>query len=710
MRPTVPLIAEYLKRFYNSTLPASRKAPTGGTSSNGDDAEGSSAEGSASDCDGEEGDDAEAGGESEEVEDDMVVDAVPGGDLGVIPRTVPSESSSSVIVTPPPKGFLVAKKRGKHYFVKDRTYGYRCLNCDCASQDLAVLKGIQCEPPEGSEARVEATTDAELELEKLRDLEAEGYQLQELLKFEQQQLEEMMLQHEIYELERQLAQEEHELHEAKIRSLEDAAREASKRSLDAVFEPAAEKNAGHVDAAASARDAGHMDVAAAEARDAGHMDAAAAEARDAGHMDGGATEARDAGHMDRGATEARDAGHVDRGATEARDAKRPRIEQSNTVRVSAVAGPDCFDTVPYDMEDVGLQNEGSGEGHCLTSEVSGVSPTRDEDDDDDAESVEADATELEEDKALEEEEEEEAKPAASKEPKTAKASKDDAKPKAKAGCKNKASKPNSSKPGAAQADAKQLAKEAKSRKSVAYHKAFKEAKDQGKSEEECRAAAKQVLLLRWMTTLAFEEKYEFFELFSGEGKVTQLWHAEGLSTASFDKLYGDPMNFLQNQGFTIACWVVLNECPDACNLVGPDCSSWGLPARATSMRSKINPFGRMGLTWVSSNNCLVSRLVLFLLLVMARQCTWIIEQPHQSLLKTHPRWDWMCNQVVRVFEQRFWMMLHGAPSPKPTVVLSPMPTIAQLDRGPLTKAEKLKRNRLTTVRTIPEIYSIDNGQ
>ena len=219
-----------------------------------------------------------------------------------------------------------AKKRGKHYFVKDRTYGYRCLNCDCASQDLAVLKGIQCEPPEGSEARVEATTDAELELEKLRDLEAEGYQLQELLKFEQQQLEEMMLQHEIYELERQLAQEEHELHEAKIRSLEDAAREAS-------------KSAGHVDAAASASDAGHMDVAAAEARDAGHMDAAAAaEARDAGHMDGGATEARDAGHMDRGATEARDAGHVDRGATEARDAKRPRIEQSNTVRVSAVAG------------------------------------------------------------------------------------------------------------------------------------------------------------------------------------------------------------------------------------------------------------------------------------------------------------------------------------------------------------------------------------
>ena len=42
-----------------------------------------------------------------------------------------------------------------------------------------------------------------------------------------------------------------------------------------------------------------------------------------------------------------------------------------------------------------------------------------------------------------------------------------------------------------------------------------------------------------------------------------------------------------------------------------------------------------------------ARLVLLLLLVMAKQCTWVVEQPHQSLLKTHKRWDWMCNQVVR---------------------------------------------------------------
>ena len=57
----------------------------------------------------------------------------------------------------------------------------------------------------------------------------------------------------------------------------------------------------------------------------------------------------------------------------------------------------------------------------------------------------------------------------------------------------------------------------------------------------------------------------------------------------------------------IAMWAVLNQAPDALNLVGPDCSSWGVPARYTSMRNFVNPYGRMGNDWVESNNCLVSR-------------------------------------------------------------------------------------------------------
>ena len=221
-----------------------------------------------------------------------------------------------------------ARKKGKHYFVKDRTYGYHCLNCDCASQELDVLKAMPCVAPKGSEKRVEATLNAEIELENLRDLEAEGLQLQELLNFEQEQLEQMMLQAEIDELERQVAQEEYELHEAKIRSLEDAAIEAKKRPL---CEPPTASDSKH--AAATARDAQLVDHTAT-AGNAKQVDQTAT-AGNAEQVDQTAT-AGDAEQVGQSAT-AGNAEQVDPAPV----AKRPRIEQSSTAVVSRAGSVDA---------------------------------------------------------------------------------------------------------------------------------------------------------------------------------------------------------------------------------------------------------------------------------------------------------------------------------------------------------------------------------
>ena len=57
----------------------------------------------------------------------------------------------------------------------------------------------------------------------------------------------------------------------------------------------------------------------------------------------------------------------------------------------------------------------------------------------------------------------------------------------------------------------------------------------------------------------------------------------------------------------LALWVVLNELPDALNVIGPDCGSWGIPARHTSGRSYINPMGCLFKKWITGNNMLVSR-------------------------------------------------------------------------------------------------------
>ena len=77
------------------------------------------------------------------------------------------------------------------------------------------------------------------------------------------------------------------------------------------------------------------------------------------------------------------------------------------------------------------------------------------------------------------------------------------------------------------------------------------------------------------------------------------------------------MNYLNNGGFALLARLYIlyklnagpeqPESPDALNVVGPDCSSWGVPARSSSMRSYINPYGRLGNAWVTSNTALVGR-------------------------------------------------------------------------------------------------------
>ena len=115
----------------------------------------------------------------------------------------------------------------------------------------------------------------------------------------------------------------------------------------------------------------------------------------------------------------------------------------------------------------------------------------------------------------------------------------------------------------------------------------------------------------------------------------------------------------------LAMYVILCECPDAMNLFAPDCGSWGLPARGASMRSELNPAGREALSWVSCNNCMVSRsigcsyrlsairsprCVLLILLIMCKNGAWLLEQPQGSLLSKYSRWEWLCNRVAKALQ------------------------------------------------------------
>ena len=52
---------------------------------------------------------------------------------------------------------------------------------------------------------------------------------------------------------------------------------------------------------------------------------------------------------------------------------------------------------------------------------------------------------------------------------------------------------------------------------------------------------------------------------------------------------------------------VLCEVEEALNLMGPNCNSWGLPARGTSSRTDINIFGAMQWDFVREGTMMISR-------------------------------------------------------------------------------------------------------
>ena len=117
----------------------------------------------------------------------------------------------------------------------------------------------------------------------------------------------------------------------------------------------------------------------------------------------------------------------------------------------------------------------------------------------------------------------------------------------------------------------------------------------------------------------------------------------------------------------LALYVALNLAEESIALMGPCCASWGIPARATSMRSYINIHGALHLPFVADANVTIARMlrqqihigsawlympanhdlprVTFLcLLLSARHCYYIVEHPMQSLICRHPRWEYFCNK------------------------------------------------------------------
>ena len=160
------------------------------------------------------------------------------------------------------------------------------------------------------------------------------------------------------------------------------------------------------------------------------------------------------------------------------------------------------------------------------------------------------------------------------------------------------------------------------------------------------------------------------ETFAGVRAVTRAFCARGLNAVAFEldlhKLHHD---FLTAHGFLHVLWLSLILADGAMAMHAPVCSTWVWVSRAVTRRCLVLPLGDVAVPCVAAANAMVSRLVLLILVNLAKKVWVLIEQPLNSILEYHPRFQWLL-QEFRWWKVNIEMGSYGADTQKPTVLYS----------------------------------------
>lgn len=123
--------------------------------------------------------------------------------------------------------------------------------------------------------------------------------------------------------------------------------------------------------------------------------------------------------------------------------------------------------------------------------------------------------------------------------------------------------------------------------------------------------------------------------------------------------------------FALAIRYVLRLRAGSICWLAPVCGSWVFVSRGATGRNKAFPMGYPTSPSARRGNLMVSRLVLLLYLLRAKQCMWIIEQPASSLLHLHTRFqEWLKQTETHVFRVHLDMGAYGHSTRKPTHLYS----------------------------------------
>ena len=101
------------------------------------------------------------------------------------------------------------------------------------------------------------------------------------------------------------------------------------------------------------------------------------------------------------------------------------------------------------------------------------------------------------------------------------------------------------------------------------------------------------------------------------------------------------------------------------NCAHGQCVPLQLRSRAVSGRTVIHPHGNVGYPFVAKGNLLLCRSIMLLLVAASRGCRFLLEQPGQSCLSLHPRWQWFVDRVsvallhLRILELQAFRVVGG---------------------------------------------------
>ena len=160
------------------------------------------------------------------------------------------------------------------------------------------------------------------------------------------------------------------------------------------------------------------------------------------------------------------------------------------------------------------------------------------------------------------------------------------------------------------------------------------------------------------------------EFFSGVSMVAGVFRQFGLASQTFDICTHEQFENLNTaEGLCTALTLAMLLKKHGLGHFATVCSSWIFLSLGTTLRNDQNPWGALDRPSVRVANAQVVRMILVVMLLKVRGCSWLLEQPMTSRMCKVPLWDAVA-PPNDFYKTSTWMGAYGAPTRKPTWLLS----------------------------------------